>query len=289
MSSASHDTHGSIGAFSKNWETRSESTYTHWTRGEPQNQIQLAFRNHWTLFSEFMQDPQFNGGKRALEVGCGRGSLSCYFSDAGFDCTLVDLSPKVIEIAKSIFAANDLSATFQVADVCALPFEDASFDVLYSIGLMEHFESIEKPLSEQVRVLASGGLFIAYIVPHYDDNVQKDYHWINEVLKGYQRQGHGASVPEKDAVFRSDFGSQRYLEVLEQLPLHGIQHSGVYPLPMISHSIDFPFSLMPGESEAALVAHFQKQLEDRRVATGKHPWLCEEGMGQAFVIWGFKS
>lgn len=279
---------GDSASFDTNWKNRKESLYTHWTRSEIENQIQLAFRNHWTLFSELMErEPNYNGGKRALEIGCGRGSLSCYFSEAGFDCTLVDLSESVIDVAKNIFEKNNLKANFQVGDANALEIADNSFDVIYSIGLLEHFEDIEKPLKEQIRVLDKGGIWFGYIVPKYTDNVQKDYEWINEILKGYHKQTEQVTV-HKESVYRSDFGSERYVPILEKLGLKNIQVSGVYPLPMISHSIDFPFSLMPKDSEKALVKHFEKMLKENRAKTGKHPWLCEEGFGNAFLVWGVK-
>ncbi len=278
---------GSVGAFSKNWKERKESLYTHWTKEEPKNQIQLAFRNHWALFSELMQDVRFNGRKQVLEIGCGRGSLSCYFSDAGFDCTLADISTEVINIAEKIFKKNNLKGKFAVEDTCNLSFKDNSFDVLFSIGLMEHFEEIEKPLTEQVRVLAKGGLFLSYIVPKYEENVQQSYNWINDILQGYYELD--AQTVSKEDVFRSDYDSERYLKVLRKLPLDGLQVSGVYPLPMISHSIDFPFSLMPEKSELALVKRFKKILKKRHQKTKNNPWLCEEGYGQAFLIWGFKK
>lgn len=279
---------GDSASFDTNWKNREESLYTHWTRGEVENQIQLAFRNHWTLFSELMEkEPHYNGGKRALEIGCGRGSLSCYFSDAGFDCNLVDLSASVIDVAKSIFKKNNLKANFQVGDANALEIPDNSFDVIYSIGLLEHFEDIEKPLKEQIRVLDKGGIWFGYIVPKYTDNVQKEYEWINDILKGYHKESEQVAV-HKESVYRSDFGSERYVPILEKLGLKNIQVSGVYPLPMISHSIDFPFSLMPKDSEKALVRHFEKMMEENRANTGKHPWLCEEGFGNAFLVWGVK-
>uniref|UniRef100_UPI004048441F class I SAM-dependent methyltransferase n=1 Tax=Aliarcobacter sp. TaxID=2321116 RepID=UPI004048441F len=279
---------GDSASFDTNWKNREESLYTHWTRGEVENQIQLAFRNHWTLFSELMEkEPNYNGGKRALEIGCGRGSLSCYFTDAGFDCTLVDLSASVIDVAKNIFEKNNLKANFQVGDANALEIPDNTFDVIYSIGLLEHFEDIEKPLKEQIRVLDKGGIWFGYIVPKYTDNVQKDYEWINDILKGYHKQTEQITV-HKESVYRSDFGSGRYVPILEKLGLKNIQVSGVYPLPMISHSIDFPFSLMPKDSEKALVKHFEKMMDENRAKTGKHPWLCEEGFGNAFLVWGVK-
>ncbi len=279
---------GDSPSFDKNWKNREESLYTHWTRDEIENQIQLAFRNHWTLFSELMEEEKnYNGGKRVLEIGCGRGSLSCYFSDAGFDCNLVDLSAKVLDVAEGIFKKNHLKAKFTVGDANNLDMPNNSFDVIYSIGLLEHFEDIEKPLKEQIRVLDDGGIWFGYIVPKYKDNVQKEFGWINDILKGYQKQNNNKDT-DKEKVFRSDFGSERYVPILEELGLKNIQTSGVYPLPMISHSIDFPFSLMPKDSEKALVKHFEKILNENKVKTGKHPWLCEEGLGNAFLIWGTK-
>jgi ubiquinone/menaquinone biosynthesis C-methylase UbiE len=280
---------GDSESFDKNWQQREESLYTHWTKGKVENQIQLAFRNHWTLFNELMTNEHgYKQGKRVLEIGCGRGSLSCYFSDAGYDCTLVDLSAKVIDVAKGIFTKNNLPATFKVDDANNLDIADNSFDVIFSIGLLEHFEDIITPLQEQIRVLDTGGIWFGYIVPKYDDNVQQEYEWINDILKGYNNQTN-SNIIQKEHIFRSDYGSERYIPMLEELGLTNIRSSGVYPLPMISHSIDFPFSLMSKESEKALVQHFEEILEKRREKTGKHPWLCEEGFGNAFLIWGVKQ
>ena len=65
---------GSVEAFDQNWENRSETVYSHWTRETPKNQIQLAFRQHWLTFNEIIGGRV--GTKKCLEVGCGRGSLS---------------------------------------------------------------------------------------------------------------------------------------------------------------------------------------------------------------------
>ncbi len=279
---------GDAESFDANWKFREESLYTHWVRGEVENQIQLAFRNHWLLFSELMaSEKSFNDGNRALEVGCGRGSLSCYFSDAGYDCTLVDLSESVVDIAREIFEKNSLEAQFLVGDANNLDFEDNSFDVIYSIGLLEHFDELEATLSEQIRVLDDGGIWFGYIVPKYTENVQCEYSWINEILKGYgEQQEHQPG--NKEEVYRSDYGSERYIPILQDLGLREIKASGVYPVPMISHSIDFPFSLMPKSSEKVFVNYLKNQLLRNAEITGKNQWLCEEGYGNAFLVWGVK-
>ena len=88
-------------------------------------------------------------------------------------------------------------------------------------------------------------------------------------------------------MYRSDDGSEAYLPHLKNAGLINISSSGVYPIPMISHSIDFPFTLMSTDSEKALVQYLNTVL----VANNKysHPWMCEEGYGNAFVIWGYKT
>lgn len=274
--------------WNKNWQLREEASYTHWTRNNPENQVQLAFRNHWSLFNTFMESPSYNGGKRVLEVGCGRGSLSSYFSDAGFDCTLLDLSPDVIEIAKNIFSRNNLPAKFLVGDAYDLDLKNSAFDLVFSIGVFEHFEDIETPIKEQLRVLDKGGLFIAYIVPEYQNNIQKNFDWINDILKGYvNAKNEGLQNSNKHEVYRSDKGSEKYIPVLEKYGLKNISAFGTYPVPMISHSTDFPFSLMPNESEIIFVKYLETILESN--TEFPHPWMCNEGEGNAFVVWGYKD
>ncbi len=71
--------------------------------------------------------------------------------------------------------------------------------------------------------------------------------------------------------------------------LKNVGASGTYPLPMISNSPDFPFTLLPPDAEKVLVRHFESVLETQRQQTGKNPWLCPEGEGQAFLVWGQKA
>ena len=272
------------------WSSRKESNYTHWTRDEVSNQVQLAFRNHWEILCQFMEAELYSGGRRVLEVGSGRGSLSMYFADAGFDCTLLDISPYVLASAKNLFAQNRLTAKFVEGDVMALPFAPGSFDLIFSIGLLEHITNYQATVKEQARVLAPGGLLVAYVVPYYENNIQHSYRWINNILKGYHNFfHHGPGEGEKEAVKRTEVASPGYILAFGKAGLTGVEASGAYPLPLISHSPEFPFSLMPPESEQAVVSHFRQILDQRRSQhPSRHPWLCEEGYGQAFYVWGYK-
>lgn len=270
--------------FHKNWSSQQEACYLHWTRGEPKNQIQLAFRRHWNTFQPFLKKLR---GRRCLEAGCGRGSMSAYFADAGWNCTLLDISPKAIELARNAFTQNHLTASFDVGDCQALPYDDDSFDLCFSIGLLEHFRDFDKVIQEQVRVLTSGGLFIGYIVPFIPDNIQQEYNWICDVLKTLLPP---ESPVTKSPIYRSDVLSPPYLESMTRAGLEDLFHSGIYPLPMISHSINFPFTLLADEAEAILVNRFITLLEERKSQNGgQDPWLCDESYGQAILVCGYKA
>src|SRR5215208_6464416 len=134
---------GSVEAFVANWKTRTESKRYHFKRGEPANQIQFAFQNHWRVFQRLLGNKTSG---RVLEVGAGRGSMAAFFADAGFDVTLLDTSYDVLKIAGTNFEEDQLNAAYICGDALKLPYSDGTFDAVLSIGLFEHFSEIEQPL-----------------------------------------------------------------------------------------------------------------------------------------------
>src|SRR6202040_957808 len=55
-----------------------------------------------------------------------------------------------------------------VGDVRDLPFRDASFDAIYSMGTIEHFNETERAVHEMVRVLKPGGRAIIGVPNRHD-------------------------------------------------------------------------------------------------------------------------
>ncbi len=92
--------------------------------------------------------PRPSDGKRLLEVGCGTGHWTRFFSDKGFNTTAVDISPAMLSVArkKSIHGAS-----FGVADAHSLPFEDGQFDVAAAIATLEFVQNPEAVVDEMVR------------------------------------------------------------------------------------------------------------------------------------------
>lgn len=119
----------------------------------------------------YAKDLQFlindKGYKDFLELGAGRGTTSMYLNDAGYNqITLIDLSAEARNIAITNFKTFQLSfKDYILADVRKTPFSDESFDCVYNIGLLEHFEQPEEVLKEAYRLLRSGGLIFMPIFP----------------------------------------------------------------------------------------------------------------------------
>jgi ubiquinone/menaquinone biosynthesis C-methylase UbiE len=71
-------------------------------------------------------------GERWLDVATGTGSVARLATRAGATVTGLDLAPDLIETAREQTEAEGLSVQFDVGDAEALPYEDASFDVVVS-------------------------------------------------------------------------------------------------------------------------------------------------------------
>ena len=279
-----HDA-GSVDAFHQSWNALDPGERYHFARGEPQTQIQFAFQNHWRVFRAVMGD--VNSG-RALEVGCGRGSMGAFFADAGFDTHLLDTSTQALAIARRNFAADGLACKAIAGDALQLPYADGTFDVTVSIGLLEHFSDVAVPVAEQIRVLRPGGVFLGYVVPERLVSVQFLSAPVNALLRARQRAA-GAPVTRqnKAPLFRNDFRAQHYLDVLDRLGVASRSAFGMFPVPLVSHSPAFPFTANDPSIERKIVRTWRFLL-GLRPGNGD-PWVCPELWGLAFLVWARKA
>lgn len=279
---------GDIEVFNKLWHNRGQKHKNWFYRGQPENQIEYAFGQHFDFLKSVVPVKK---GDKVLEVGCGRGSFGAFFADYGCRVTLTDLSAAIIQEAQEIFKSwgLDQQSEFFVCDAMALGLESNTFDITTSIGLLEHFEDPAGVIKEQARVLKKGGIFTAYVVPD-KWTMTTLLEPINKALKDMGTLfSEGDGKQAKEPLFRTKYDSAYYKEIMKELGLKEIGSAGVYPYPAISYSPEFPFSLMPLDFEKALVKVFQGFEQLRRANDqGQHPWACEESMAQGFFIWGTK-
>ena len=121
----------------------------------------------WKVGLEFWHDlfEEFAPSRKMLECGCGSARVSRYMAHHGYQCTLIDYSEKALRLGKNAFDALALDGRFIIGDVNHLCFPDEHFDIVFSGGVLEFFDDVQKPVDEMARVLKRGGVFAANMVP----------------------------------------------------------------------------------------------------------------------------
>jgi len=97
-------------------------------------------------------------GKRLLDAGCGLGYDSLEFLRRGVRVTAIDISASAVELARRQFAIAGVRAdAVEVANVLGLPYADATFDAVWSNGVLYYSGDMPRAMSEIWRVLRPGG------------------------------------------------------------------------------------------------------------------------------------
>jgi len=98
--------------------------------------------------------PQNAQGMKLLEIGCGTGHWSRFFSKKGFKVSGIDISQRMIEKAQSKHITN---AFFRKADGQSLPFGNGGFDVTAAIATLEFVVDAETVVQEMTRCTRKPG------------------------------------------------------------------------------------------------------------------------------------
>jgi ubiquinone/menaquinone biosynthesis C-methylase UbiE len=115
---------------------------------------------------------------KIVELGCGPGHVAGYLASRGASVSGLDLSPAMIGQAQRLFPEID----FQVGDMLALPFEDASLAGVVSFYSIVHFDEAqtERALAEMARVVLPRG--IAAIAFHIGSDALHRDEWFGEAV-----------------------------------------------------------------------------------------------------------
>jgi len=103
---------------------------------------------------------------RILEIGCGTAIDSYHLSELiEVDTFGMDLSLEALHEANRLRRYFQRPIHLHCAEAEFLPYADACFDAVFSSGVMEHFDNLEKVFLEHRRVLRDDGI-LAIHVPH---------------------------------------------------------------------------------------------------------------------------
>jgi SAM-dependent methyltransferase len=119
-----------------------------------------------------MTERHVPAGSKVLDWGCGNGHFSFYLAKRGYTVTAYAFEPE-----PAIFAllspAERARITFVRADEAdprTIPFDDGSFDCVFSIGVLEHVRETGGTEADSLlqirRVLRADGAFICYHLPN---------------------------------------------------------------------------------------------------------------------------
>lgn len=142
------------------WESHvNNEYYTSYSRSTKEyfdDITEKRYRYHYHLPKLFRRMGS-GAGRRLLEVGCGIGIDTVSLARRGYQVTAVDLTESAIEIARKRAVVEGLEIDYRTGDGESLDFDEATFDVVYSFGVIHHTPDMEKAVREIHRVLKPGG------------------------------------------------------------------------------------------------------------------------------------
>ena len=108
-------------------------------------------------------------GSVALDAGCGPGFLTKALHECKYTVSALDTSTEMLLLARSLFVNASLQTmpTFQQGNVENLPFEDGTFDIVLSAGVIEYLDSDLQVLSEFSRVSKDNAALILSVTNRF--------------------------------------------------------------------------------------------------------------------------
>jgi SAM-dependent methyltransferase len=160
--------------------------------------------------------PKALTGKKVLEIGLGYGTLGQILARRGADYQGVDVAAQPVAMMRRRLDRLGLRvARAQQASVLELPFEDQTFEYVYSIGCLHHTGDLDRSVSEIHRVLVAGGR--AVVMLYYRHSLRRLICGLRDRLPGSDREDRerrmramydtdpqGAAAPHTDFVSRRE-------------------------------------------------------------------------------------
>jgi len=131
----------------------------------PAMDLSASIMQNQVLFERKMsQDLGLAKGKKALDIGCGRGRIAHHIASfSGADLTGINIDTTQLESARKFALGTSMAdqCRFLMADLndLPLPFADNTFDAVYHVQVFSLSKDLEKLLKDIRRVLKPGGKF----------------------------------------------------------------------------------------------------------------------------------
>jgi 2-polyprenyl-3-methyl-5-hydroxy-6-metoxy-1,4-benzoquinol methylase len=139
-----------------------ESTYIAQPKLRLPSSLLVGTRNIQQLLKAYI-NPQMS----VLEIGCAPGKQLAWVAKVlKAKVSGVDYSKRGIQFSKNLFEALDIDGDLRCENIELTTFLPGSFDVVYSIGFIEHFEDPAPIVRQHVTLLKPGGTALI-LIPDY--------------------------------------------------------------------------------------------------------------------------
>jgi ubiquinone/menaquinone biosynthesis C-methylase UbiE len=139
---------------------------------------------------------QCQPGQKALDIATGGGHTALFFAKQGLGVTAADIAPGMLAQARALLQEEGLPLDTREHPAEALPYEDASFDLVTCRVAAHHFSSPASFIREAARVLKPGGSLLL-IDGSLEDGRPETEEWLHQVEK-YRDPSHGRFLtPQK--------------------------------------------------------------------------------------------
>jgi len=179
-----------------------------------------------TLLRNFAMDCQ---GQTLLEVGCGLGLELAWLGKLGFDVTGIDLAPAAVKLASDHLRRLSINGRAMVQNVEQLEFADASFDAVYSSGVLHHTPDIRRAIAEILRVLKPGGKLLVIL-----------YHRHSWLYLLHKLTGVNIEFGDEDAPIIHVYTKKQVRSLFQGLRNTAVAVEYAYPMPTVKRGF-LPF------------------------------------------------
>ena len=138
-----------------------DRTATNWSRAEPSSMSDYTARPQVMALCEPLK------GKSVLDLGCGEGYCSRMLRQRGAEVVGLDLSERMIELARQAERDEPLGIRYDTADAVTADLGEASVDLVVAVFLFNYLgvAPMRQTMANVYRMLRPGGSFV-FAVPH---------------------------------------------------------------------------------------------------------------------------
>jgi demethylmenaquinone methyltransferase/2-methoxy-6-polyprenyl-1,4-benzoquinol methylase len=123
--------------------------------------VLLSFGRDRAWKRRLVREADFRAGERVADLACGTGDLTWLAAAGGARVIGIDITPRMLELARAKARQSGASPSFAVADMMALPLADACIDAITTGYGLRNVPRLEVAIDEIVRVLKPGGRLLS--------------------------------------------------------------------------------------------------------------------------------